>query len=178
MLKVTNKGSILTPNGILLRPGVQVTRGVLTDHMIRTHIKSGYLTEILDHTPLPPVEPESGPAVKQDNVGESIGTSITSPTDLQDAQTHEHGRTMVAGANLTNDRGEVVTQGIVGKTDEVQGDKLVPPGKWNSDPTSLLNKDLDSLNLMILDIDGAIEPLETVEEAIAFLSMDWKGQEK
>lgn len=177
MLRVTMKGSILTPKGLLLTPGTQVGRGLFTDQQILNHIDSGYLMETPDAAPMPQVLPAGGPAVKKDNVGEkNVSTGVTTPTDIQDAQSHEHGKTMVAGvdmASLEGDKG--VSQGKVASGDEAKGEKLVSPGKWNLDPSALLDKDLDTLNLMILDIDGSTEPLETVEEAIAFLSMDWKG---
>lgn len=45
--------------------------------------------------------------------------------------------------------------------------------KWSIDPASLTSKTLDELNVMILERDEKIEPFETPEEAVAFLSQDF-----
>lgn len=50
-----------------------------------------------------------------------------------------------------------------------------PRGKWFHNPKELNGKDLKKLNLMVAAVDPTVEPFDTVEEAIAQLSEDWKG---
>lgn len=49
------------------------------------------------------------------------------------------------------------------------------PSLWILDPANLEGKDLDDLNVMILERDDSIEPFETIEEAIGQLCMDFEG---
>jgi hypothetical protein len=48
-------------------------------------------------------------------------------------------------------------------------------GRWNFEPTGLLVKTLEQLNASILEIDPKIEPFKDKQEAIAWLSQDYKG---
>lgn len=52
--------------------------------------------------------------------------------------------------------------------------KAVSPGKWSLDPATLAGKPLEALNVMVLDKDPSIAPFETIGEAIAQLSLDFK----
>lgn len=45
---------------------------------------------------------------------------------------------------------------------------------WDVDPSTIKGKSLDELNVMILERDANQQPCTTVEEAIAFLSQDFK----
>lgn len=51
----------------------------------------------------------------------------------------------------------------------------VTPSPWTLDPADLAGKDLDELNVIVLDIDQRVEPFDTVEEAIFWLSQDFEG---
>ncbi len=46
--------------------------------------------------------------------------------------------------------------------------------KWIINPALLHAKDLNQLNVMIRERDPSIQPFETREEAIAFISQDYK----
>lgn len=48
----------------------------------------------------------------------------------------------------------------------------VTPSKWTFDPADLAGKDLDELNVIVLDIDERVDPFDTVEEAVFWLCQD------
>lgn len=50
----------------------------------------------------------------------------------------------------------------------------VARGPWRHNPDHLEGKSLDELNIMVQEQDEDIEPFETVEEAIFFLSQDYQ----
>lgn len=50
-------------------------------------------------------------------------------------------------------------------------------GKWRVNPELTKDKDLDELNLMALEIDGDVAPFETIEEARAQLSEDYRPEQ-
>lgn len=50
----------------------------------------------------------------------------------------------------------------------------VARGPWRHNPDDLEGKSLDDLNIMVQEIDEDVEPFETVEEAIFFLSQDYQ----
>ena len=54
-------------------------------------------------------------------------------------------------------------------------EKLDPVKKWNVDPVTLSGKDLQHLNIMVLERDPTMTPFETIEEAAAQLTKDFKG---
>lgn len=47
-------------------------------------------------------------------------------------------------------------------------------GPWRHNPDDLEGKSLDDLNIMVQELDESIEPFETEEEAIFFLSQDYQ----
>jgi len=47
---------------------------------------------------------------------------------------------------------------------------------WDTDPAGLKDKDLETLNIMILERDTSANPVATVEEAIQQLSKDFKSE--
>lgn len=47
--------------------------------------------------------------------------------------------------------------------------------KWARDPDSLRGMDLDSLNVMVAELDDSVPPFETQGEAVAFLSQDYEA---
>lgn len=49
--------------------------------------------------------------------------------------------------------------------------------RWALDPDGLRGMELDALNVMILERDPAMEPADTVEEAIGLLSQDFEAPE-
>lgn len=51
----------------------------------------------------------------------------------------------------------------------------VTPSKWTVDPADVEGWSLDQLNVRIKEIDERVEPFETVEEAVAWLSQDFEG---
>jgi len=53
--------------------------------------------------------------------------------------------------------------------------KLDSVKKWNVDPVTLVGKDLQHLNIMVLERDPTMTPFETIEEAAAQLTKDFKG---
>lgn len=59
--------------------------------------------------------------------------------------------------------------------------KAAKPAKsksiWSMDPDGLRGLDVDQLNVMIAERDDSVEPFETSEEALAFLSADYEGPE-
>lgn len=62
-------------------------------------------------------------------------------------------------------------EAIPTSTAPAQGAKTKTP--WIHDPEDLKDYDLDTLNATIHDSDSSVEPYETLEEAIAHLSMDF-----
>ncbi|MCP4897877.1 MAG: hypothetical protein GY906_12970 [bacterium] len=171
MLIVTQKGSILAAGGRVLTPGTKIARGVFTDPQVKEHIRSGFLAEVREGAPPPEnPTPDDNPVVKKDNVGDGSNPSMTTTADIEGAEKSD--KTVVAGAG----GGEgTVSQGTVEKTEEQPaGEPLVHEGKWNINPAALASKSLDALNLMVIGRDETIDPFETVEEAAAFLSQDWR----
>lgn len=57
-----------------------------------------------------------------------------------------------------------------------QGTEAQPPrgGKWNQDPEKLKSLDIKQLNLRVQEIDPTAPQFETVEEAIAQLSQNFR----
>lgn len=53
--------------------------------------------------------------------------------------------------------------------------KLDPVKKWNINPASLVGKDIQQLNIMVLEREPTMTPFETIEEAAAQLTRDFKG---
>lgn len=49
----------------------------------------------------------------------------------------------------------------------------VTPGQWNRNPQDLEGRNLDQLNVMVMEIDDSVELFETIEEAVYFLSADY-----
>ncbi len=54
---------------------------------------------------------------------------------------------------------------------------LVTPSIWILDPADLQDKNLDELNVMILERDDELDQFETVEEALAWLTQDFEAVE-
>ena len=48
------------------------------------------------------------------------------------------------------------------------------PSIWVNDPAGIRGMDVDALNIMILERDDSVEPFDTAEEAIAWLSQDFE----
>ncbi len=48
------------------------------------------------------------------------------------------------------------------------------PSIWVTDPAGIRGMGVDELNIMILERDDSVEPFETAEEAIAWLSQDYE----
>jgi hypothetical protein len=174
MLKVSNRGSVLTPNSVVLLPGTQVTRGVFTDDQIREHLRSGFMVELGAGREVPVFEPDSeaGPAVGEDNVGDNASASQINAGDIAEAQARDD-KVMVPGAVMTTPKGDTITQGIVPK-DKPVGEKLISEGKWNDNPVELQALDIDSLNLRVLEKDPDVTPFSDKDEVVAFLSMDYR----
>ncbi len=57
------------------------------------------------------------------------------------------------------------------------GKPLHNQGKWNRDPALLQQKSLEKLNILISEIDPAVAPFETREEAVAHLTQDFRTPE-
>jgi hypothetical protein len=54
-------------------------------------------------------------------------------------------------------------------------ERFDPVKKWNVNPVSLTGMGLQELNIMVLERDPTVPPFETIEEAAAQLSKDFKG---
>ena len=54
--------------------------------------------------------------------------------------------------------------------------KLARVGRWNINPRTLVGKNLDQLNIMIAERDTKAPRFETLEEAAAFLTKDFRGE--
>ena len=54
------------------------------------------------------------------------------------------------------------------------GNPVAVNSRWDLDPDGLRGMTLDQLNVMILERDDSVEPQETVEEAVEWLSQDFK----
>lgn len=48
------------------------------------------------------------------------------------------------------------------------------PSIWTVDPDGIRGMSIEQLNIMILERDDSIEPFETVEEAVAWLTQDYE----
>lgn len=57
---------------------------------------------------------------------------------------------------------------------EIAGRIEHAPSRWTLDPETLKGKDLEQLNVMVKERDENERPFETVPEAVAFLSRDFK----
>ena len=68
-----------------------------------------------------------------------------------------------------------LVDGDAPEIEEQEGRGLdVTPSKWSLNPADLEGKDLDELNVMVLERDETVDPFETVEEAVAWLSQDFE----
>jgi len=54
--------------------------------------------------------------------------------------------------------------------------KLDTIGRWDVNPINLSGMQLQQLNIMVLERDPTMTPFETIEEAAAQLSKDFKGK--
>jgi hypothetical protein len=53
--------------------------------------------------------------------------------------------------------------------------RLKPISKWNINPADLIGKTLMQLNIMILEKDESLEPFDSMDDAIEYLSKDYEG---
>ncbi len=143
--RVTTKGSIAGPNG-LLRSGTEFKENEIPKIGLLDAIKSGYA--VLVGAPEPVEAPDAAPALKPDNPVVEMTAPLKS-----------------AGAPV-----EVKVIDV-----PVKSNDAIANGGWNFDPAALAGKSLDQLNAMIVERDAAQMGMATVEEATAFLSQDFKG---
>ena len=61
-------------------------------------------------------------------------------------------------------------------TQAIETKKSNPRGLWECDPDALKGLSIENLNVMVGERDESIGQFETVEEAIAQLSADFKGE--
>lgn len=52
----------------------------------------------------------------------------------------------------------------------------ITPSPWSRNPDELAGLDVDQLNVMVQEIDAAVDPFETADEAIDWLSQDYEDQ--
>jgi hypothetical protein len=153
-LRVNFGGSVLGPNNIIYRGGEIIPDGLLSAKQIQEHINSGYVSPVNESAamPLPDRLTETPPGVEEK-------PAIKSGSDDRRVSKPE----------------EVVTTSSGGVVSKTTKKKIGRPAVsiWNLDPAELSGKDIDDLNVMILERDDSIDPFETTEEAVAFLSKDF-----
>jgi hypothetical protein len=73
---------------------------------------------------------------------------------------------------------ETAARGAVANAPVVAGSIgaiITDTGPWDMDPAKITGRDIHELNVMIAERSGnEVPPFETVEEAIAWLSQDFK----
>lgn len=152
ILKVRRGGSIICPKGKIYKAGSAIPQGVLTAEQVREHIRSGYLEVVRSTKDVIPSIDEVVAAGYSRSHAEKIVEEVAERYGEKPVE-HPPG-----------------VEPDLGITDE--GKPVVHP-RWSFDPDGLRGHDLDTLNVMILERDGDVDPFESVEEAVAWLSQDY-----
>ena len=104
------------------------------------------------------------------------GTRLTQgqklPEDIEPKLLKEWQSTNFIRPVGSTEGGEAETTGVVTTEGTIKEapQRVVQNGKFNHDPAALEGKDLEDLNVMLVELDA--DPVETVEEAIGLLSSD------
>lgn len=111
----------------------------------------------------PTIDPRSGVKVMQSSGGPEI--NVTRPEIESDNRTQQP----------VAEKTSVDIEQPVHKPGPVVNNAGQATSKWTIDPTSLEGRDLEQLNVMILERDPNQSPFATVEEAKAHLSQDYRS---
>lgn len=150
--KVSRGCSIVGLDGKLYREGEILPPGYAPRKKIDDHVRSRHVTPIGSQDQIRIEQAPTAPGVeppKPTSSGEHATGVTTSEGGVQ---------------KLHLDPPATATTGTVAQSD---------PSPWTIDPSTLEGKDVDELNVMILERDPEQETMETVEEAVAFLSQDY-----
>lgn len=157
------------------RGGSVVTEGELSKGQMEEHIRSGHAEPVnLGSSPVPDqlVERPPGmvdmPGVSSSEDQVIILRDASAPVTAFGKKDPGPGPIIVTGDEKTVQQSVKLT----GKKDKAAKQRT---SIWDLDPTNLGDKKLDDLNAMILERDDSIDPFDTVEEAIAHLSRDYRG---
>lgn len=178
-------GSVQLPAGKIRRgsqrpvllQGEQLPDGVFTPAQIKAHIKSGYVVAV-DRKDLP--DPASLPVASEIRPGETAGPPITSGkpgenSEGSDPVLTEQIKPQIGASGIPDvgDEGAGVTLApatVSGPKVDASGS---PVSKWIFDPATLTDKSVEELNVLIKENGPDVDPFDTVEEAVAFLSQDF-----
>ncbi len=161
----------------VLYQGEQLPDGVFTPSQIQAHIKSGYVVAV-DRKDLP--DPAKLPVASEVRPGETAGPVMTPGKDGENSEGSDPVLTAQvkpqAGASGVPDVGDEGA-GVVIAPATVDGPKVNasgnPTSKWIFDPATLTDKSVEELNVLIKENGPDVDPFDTVEEAVAFLSQDF-----
>lgn len=164
----------------VLYQGEELPEGVFTPDQIAAHIKSGYVI-VPDRASAP--DPAALPVSKEDRPGESVGPPLTSGKQGEGAPGSEPVTTdQVAPQHGTPGNIPDVSDagaGVVASPASIPGPVVdgagSPVSKWIFDPATLEGKPLEELNVLIKENGPDVEPFETIEEALAWLSQDFNA---
>lgn len=160
-LKVTKRGSIMSEEGKLITSGTTLTRDQCVKMFggtgeIDRLVSQGYLVRLADQ-----LDPDEHPLPPQTNV---VQQSHPHPHEV-DLNQGERAMETAAKGDVTATPQPIITEPVI-----------TSHGPWDVDPTTLIGKDVNELNVMISERtvgSNEAQQFETPEEAIAWLSQDW-----
>lgn len=186
-IRVAARGSVMMPGGYLLAPGKVIPKGSLNRTQLEELLKTGYAEAVnLDALSMPQIVSDVIPGAAK---------PIPAPTlyDTTDPDASKHrtkiletgggiGRALVEpSAVIGSPPTEPITVTGTGVGAQTAATTQPPPPTpnqssiWNLNPEDLRGKSLEVLNAMIAERDATQTPFDNGEDAIAFLSMDYKA---
>lgn len=144
--KVAPRCNVILKDRTILRPGQIVPDGAIPKKALEEHVRNGFLL----------------PSDKEADSGRVPGVSTNPPVSSRDGVEDQ----IVSGQGSDPESPRITSRPTAG------ADK----SQWTLDPDTLKDKSLDDLNVMVLERDSSVEPFETEEEAIAYLSQDYEGK--
>lgn len=182
--KVANKCSIMSggKTNIVLNAGTVITPEVaaqygLTDKMLDEHLRSGYL---IDYNVV--IDPYEARFATPPGVTTEDAVRIKPDQAIQTAGRAEDVVSMAGPKDTTPRISPQETQPVVGPGQIEQTVQTVPasrtPGMpqvsiWTMDPAVLVGKSLAELNVMISERNPQIDPMQSINDAVHLLSMDY-----
>lgn len=154
------KGTVLLDGGKSIKQGEYVTSDMMKEEQLVTLLRNRVI--VTENAPIPEykTEDEAIPVIVKPN-----GTVVSKPVV----------ETPPASASIEVSVGAVKTTTTPAAVAKVDNGEVITQGRWNHNPVLLQAKPIDELNAMVIEIDAAVAPFTTKEEAITWLSQDYKG---
>jgi len=169
--KVAPNCCILPPEGAgskdLISSGTVITDADLPSQLIQEHLRSGFLLPV--NAPEIPDAIPGVVSIKPPSIETIIGKDSRPLVISGQSGNGKDARAL----QITED--EAAAKKKAADEAAASGNKGPDLSPWVLDPEELAkNDDLTALNVMILERDPDAKPLETIEEARAFLSQDFR----